>query len=69
MRRFIIFLIRMKLGVKKHQTFRFDNQKSKTDTYYFTATHLLKIEGCGIREANVSLNWLLDDKCKIIKIK
>lgn len=69
MRRLILFLIRTKLGVKKYQTFRFDNQRSTNDSYYFTITHLLKIEGCGIREANVSLNWLLNDNCKITKLE
>lgn len=69
MRRLIILLIRMKLGLRKYQQFRFDNQKSKTDTYYFTATKLFKIEGCSVVESNVSLNWLLNDKCKITKTR
>lgn len=69
MQRLIIFLIRMKLRVRKLQQFKFENQKSKTDTYYFTATKLLKIEGCSVRESSVSMNWLLNDKCKIIKMK
>lgn len=69
MQRLIIFLIRMKLGVRKYRTFRFDNQRSSNDSYYFTATHLLKIEGCSIREAHVSLNWLLNKECKIVKLE
>lgn len=68
MQRLIIFMVRMKLGLHKHQQFRFVNQKSKTDTYYFTATKVLKIEGCNVRESSVSLNWLIDKNCKITKL-
>lgn len=72
LRRLIIFLIRMRLGLKKYQDFRFDNQKSKTDSYYFDNESLMKIEfredGAHIRESSVSLNWLLNEKCRIHKI-
>lgn len=68
--RLIIFLIRIKLGIKKHEHFRFDNQKSK-DVYYFTSTDLMKIWGFngGAYKSGVSLSWLLDPECKIIKLE
>lgn len=72
MNRLILYLIRKKLGVKKFQKFRFVNQKSKTDRYYFTGRQLLKewhvFDNCVykyVRPAHVSLNWLIDKDCKI----
>ena len=69
MRRLILFLIRRKLGLKKNQFFRFKNQKSVVDRYYITDRQVLKIvnNSC-VRPSSVSLNWLLDDRCEIIKI-
>lgn len=69
----ILFLIRKRLGLKKGQAFQFANQKSEVDWYYFTSTRLMKCCYCShypepmVRSSNVSLNWLLDDRCKIIK--
>lgn len=68
MQRLIIFLVRTKLGLKKYQQFRFINQRRKTDSYYFTATKLLKIEGCTVKESSCSLNWLLNNECEIVKL-
>lgn len=71
-KRLIIFLIRRRLGLKLFEDFRFSNQKSKYDRYYFAPDALIKREYCGgiYREcnANVSLNWLLDDECEIVKV-
>ena len=67
--RLIIFLIRKKLGVKRHEYFRFDNQASETDAYYFSGNNLMKISDHGMRQSNCSLSWLLNDDCKIIRIK
>ena len=67
-KRLILFLIRTRLGLKKHQQFRFANQKSRTDSYYFGKDRIYKIEGCKIVESSVSLNWLLDKNCSIIKL-
>lgn len=72
MRRLIIFLIRKRLGLKKFQNFRFTNQKDPA-TYYFTKYELRKNEVVGEGEnsytrgvrSNVSLNWILDDRCKV----
>ena len=71
--RLIIFLIRMKLGLKKYEKFQFVNQKSSMDVYFFDDFGLMKKEyvkrECHIRKSSVSLNWLLDDECKIKKVK
>lgn len=72
--RLIIFLIRMKLGLKKYELFQFTNQKSKYEKYYFTKTCLRKIEYDKYdmpytTYSNVSLNWLLNSQCKIKKVK
>ena len=68
--RTIIFLIRKRLRLKTREPFRFTNQNSKQDYYYFTNTQLMKAEYLGLkkpikRPSNVSLNWLLDKRCKI----
>lgn len=69
MNRLILFLIRKKLHLKKFQRFRFDNQKSTYDSYYFTSSNILKIDKeKGIIDSNVSLNWLLNDDCIIHKL-
>ena len=70
--RLIIFFIRKKLGLKKYEKFRFVNQKSKHDYYYFNGYNkLMKVMGCTgfVVYSNVSLNWLLDDDCKIVKVR
>ena len=41
MKRLIIFLVRMRLGLKKYELFQFENQKTD-DVYYFTETELVK---------------------------
>lgn len=69
MNRLILFLIRKKLHLKKYQRFRFDNQKSTYDSYYFTSFGILKLDKQkGITYSNVSLNWLLNDDCVIHKV-
>ena len=67
MRRLIIFLVRKRLGLKRNQLFKFSNQKTK-NTYYFTKTRLVKIEGSIHIPANVSLNWIINDECEIEKM-
>lgn len=76
--RLIIFLFKLKFGVKKNELFRFSNQKSP-DLYYFTSDCLLKIEQSklnsknvyisnnSLRKSGVPLNWLLDKECKVVK--
>lgn len=66
--RLILYLFRRKFGLKKNQHFRFANQASKTDSYYFTSDRLMKdVRTCQV-ESNVKLNWLLNDNCKIEKL-
>lgn len=68
MRRLIIFLIRKRLRLRKYQRFRFKNQKSPTDCYFFTSRHLMKQSAGGyMYGSHVSLNWLLSDDCAIIR--
>ena len=75
--RLIVFLIRLKLGVKKLERFRFENQKSKNDFYYFSRDCLIKAKAVNYEYgvyhefelSGVSLNWLLDKDCKITKVK
>lgn len=67
--RIVIFLIRIKLGLKKNQKFQFANQKSAMNVYYFTETHIMKCDYTGrkkeVRPSSVSLTWLLSDECEI----
>lgn len=66
MKRFILFLIRTRLGLKKGQRFRFVGQKSKVEYYFFTKDAVMKRTSHGeIVQSSVSLNWLLDDACEI----
>lgn len=80
MQRLIMFLIRRKLGVRKYEFFQFDNQKSDTNLYYIDTYHVMKVvahekgyfdhplfEGmsANYRRSSVSLNWLMDKRCKI----
>ena len=73
MKRLIIFLVRKKLGLKKGEQFRFVNQSSPYNTYYFTddavMKHFGRWKGSDDVKSSVSLNWLLDDKCEIIKVE
>ena len=72
MKRLIIFLIRKRLGLKKLELFKFTNQKVPNNFYYFKNECLMKKvyfeDGTSIHIAsNVSLNWILNDECEIIK--
>lgn len=70
--RLILFLIRRRLHLKPYETFRFRNQNSLFNYYYFTKFQLLKVEFDdmghfeGVVRSRVSLNWLLDPDCEII---
>lgn len=68
--RIIIFLIRKRLGLKKNEPFRFKNQNSLYDYYYFNDTNLMKVRYFKRRYkepvySNVNLNYLLSDECEI----
>lgn len=69
-KRFVIFLVRKKLGLKKGEFFRFSNQKSDA-IYYFKDDCITKVDlfyGKDERLSSVSLNWLLSDECEIQKV-
>lgn len=73
MKRIIIFLIRKRLGLKKYECFRFLNQKSPKNYYYFKNNCLMKHmyfeDGSNAPVAShVSLNWILSDECEIEKV-
>ena len=67
MKRVVIYLIRKRLGVKKYESFRFVGQKSNA-VYYFTEKGVMKNWRGEIEPSNVSLNWLLDDECKVTSV-
>ena len=69
-KKLILILIRRRLGVRPLEAFRFANQKTD-DVYWFDQRfgQLLKQDGCHIKTSGVSLNWLLNDECKIKKIE
>lgn len=67
MRRFVIFLIRKKLGLKKYEKFKFVNQKSDA-VYYFTESNVMKFWHNQTVLSGVSVNWLLDDDCEIERV-
>ena len=70
MKRLILFLVRKRLGLKKYEYFQFTNQKSDAE-YWFANDGVYKrwktAYGCGMKKSSVSLNWLLDDECEIVK--
>lgn len=64
MNRLIYFLVRLKLGVRKNQLFRYCNQKTKA-LYYINERGVMKLLN-GVEElSDVSINYLLSYKCKI----
>lgn len=68
MARLIVFLVRLKLGVKNKQYFRFTNQRTDA-VYMFSGGRLWKkwvVDGWSL--SGVSLNWLMDPECKIEKV-
>ena len=67
MRRFVIFLIRNKMGLKKYEKFKFVNQKSDA-VYYFTESNIMKQWHNQTVLSGVSVNWLLDDDCEIERL-
>jgi hypothetical protein len=67
MRRVVIFLIRWKLKLKKHEQFKFVNQKTDA-VYYFTESNLMKRWRGQTMLSGVSVNWLLDKDCKIERV-
>lgn len=71
MNRLILFLIRKKLGLKLYERFRFTNQRSNENFYYFGKYTLFKVIGFTgyVKPSNVGLNYLLDNNCGSMSIK
>ena len=67
MKRLIIFLIRKKLGLKLRETFQFVGQKSDAE-YWFEKDYIAKCHQGIVTHSSVSINWLLDDNCEIVRI-
>lgn len=61
--RLIVFLVRIRLGLKRNECFQFTNQNSKA-IYYFTYTGIIKCWRGLYVKSGISLNWLLDPECK-----
>lgn len=70
-KKLIVFLIRNRLGLKRGELFQFANQNAKDEYYYFSDKNLIKtmLKKPYVEQSGVSLNWLLDDECKVEKIK
>lgn len=66
-KKIIICLIRLKLGLKQGEKFRFVNQKSK-GVYWFTDSALIKRVNKQEMLSDVSLNYVLSDECIITKL-
>ena len=67
MKRLIIFLIRVKLGLKKYEPFQFSNQKTDA-VYFFSSDTIYKSNKDVLTPSGVSLNWLLDADCKLVLV-
>ena len=68
-KKFIVFMIRRRLKLKRYQRFRFKNQKTD-NVYYFTEYRLIKIPEdkrtvSRAEKSLVSLNWLLSEDCEV----
>lgn len=67
MKKFVVYLVRKRLGLKINEVFQFVGQKSDA-TYYFTEDAVMKIWHGVTEKSGVSLNWLLDENCEIRRI-
>lgn len=68
MTRFILWLIRKQLGVKKYQKFVFVDQMDDSILYYFTRDKLLRWDSNTnkVRESRKTLNYLLSEECEVV---
>ena len=66
MKKLIIFLVRRRLKLSKYELFRFTGQKTSA-MYYFTREGVMKTHHNITTPSSVSLNWLLNDECEIVK--
>ena len=71
MKKRILKLIMKKLGVKDHEHFQFADQREEFIEYFFTLEALMRFnpETNEIKESRITLNYLLSDDCKIIRVR
>ena len=71
MKRYILYLVRRRLGLKRRERFVFANQKAE-GIYFFSGVGLIKetikYNRPHLEKSGVSLNFLLSKECKIIKL-
>lgn len=65
-KRLIFYLVRKRLKLRKYEPFKFVGQKSNA-IYYFTEDAVIKAWRGNVEKSSVSLNWLLDDDCEIVR--
>ena len=66
----ILKLIMKQLGVKKGEHFQFADQREEFVEYYFTDDTMMRVdtETGEIKESRTTLNYLLSDNCKIVRV-
>lgn len=66
----ILKLIMKQLGVKKDEHFQFADQREEFVEYYFTDDAMMRVdtETGEVKESRTTLNYLLSDNCKIIRV-
>ena len=71
MKKRILKLIMKKLGVKDQEHFQFADQREEFIEYFFTLEALMRFnpETNEIKESRITLNYLLSDDCKIIRVR
>ena len=71
MKKRILKLIMKKLGVKDQEHFQFVDQREEFIEYFFTLEALMRFnpETNEIKESRITLNYLLSDDCKIIRVR
>ena len=71
MKKRILKLIMKKLGVKDQEHLQFADQREEFIEYFFTLEALMRVnpETNEIKESRITLNYLLSDDCKIIRVR
>ena len=71
MKKRILKLIMKKLGVKDQEHFQFADQREEFIEYFFTLEALMRFnpETNEIKESRITLNYLLSDDCKIVRVR
>ena len=70
MKKRILKLIMKKLGVKDQEHFQFADQREEFIEYYFTDEAMMRVdtETGEVKESRTTLNYLLSDNCKIVRV-